>query len=104
MPLKCVLIFEQFKIETAVDNFYRQTSVLLNKSNYAYEIKLIYFHQQKFPLKMFQCRMEGSDFTNYIRPLYNGNNNFNKFFGEDSNAKKFKALLSSLENFFKLLF
>ena len=48
--------------------------------------------------------MLGSDVTNYIRLLYNRNNNLNKFSGEDSNALHFSALLSSPEKPFKLLF
>ena len=48
--------------------------------------------------------MVGSDVTNHIRPLYNYNNNFNKFSGEDSNALHFSALLSSPESLFELLF
>ena len=49
-------------------------------------------------------RVEVSDFTNYIRPLYNKNNNCNQFSAEDSNALHFSALLSSLENLLKILF
>ena len=48
--------------------------------------------------------MVGFDVTNYIRPLYNKNDNFNKFSGEDSNAFHFFAFLSSPESLFKLLF
>ena len=36
--------------------------------------------------------MIGSDVTNYIQPLYNKKNNFNKFSGEDSNALHFILL------------
>ena len=48
--------------------------------------------------------MVDSDVTNYIRLIYNQNNNFNKFSGEDSNALHFPASLPSSENFLKLLF
>ena len=48
--------------------------------------------------------MVDSDVTNYIRPLYNRNNNFNKFFEEESNALHLFALLSPPESSFKLLF
>ena len=48
--------------------------------------------------------MVGSDVTNYIRPLYNYNKNFNKCSGEDSNALRISALLSSPKNLVKLFF
>ena len=48
--------------------------------------------------------MVGSDVTSYIQPLYNQNNNYNKFSGEESNALPFYALLPSSESLFKLLF
>ena len=47
--------------------------------------------------------MEGSDVTNYIRPLYNINNNFNKFSREDSDVEKYNTLLSPLKKLIKLL-
>ena len=40
-----------------------------------------------------------SDVTNYLQPLYNKNNNLNKFSREDSNELYFPALLSSSEIF-----
>ena len=47
--------------------------------------------------------MVSSDVTNYIQPLYNWNNNFDKFSGEDSNALHFSASLSFPERLFRLL-